>query len=269
MEPRPGRSTLAVRSVGEVLITAGLVVLLFVAYELYVTDWFSAGKQAAASSTLDDDWGRELHSDLIDGKAFARLYIPSFGADYQFTIQEGVGPASLEVGPGHYKDTALPGEPGNFGIAGHRVGKGAPFNDLDLLNSCDAIVVENSTDFFVYRVLPHAEELADWANGKGRDPKCAKVGTLRDPAQPGGGLYGDTVGRKIVAPNRGDAVAPVPYRATATLPKASQASLLTLTTCHPQFSDRERLIIHSVLVNQFQKSPGSGYPDLLREIGEA
>ncbi|WP_158879780.1 class E sortase [Amycolatopsis anabasis] len=260
-----------VRTVGELLITAGIVVLLFVVYELYVTDWFSAGKQATASSALDDDWanGRQLHPELIDGKAFARLYIPTFGADYHFTIQEGVGPESLEIGPGHYKGTALPGEPGNFGVAGHRVGKGAPFNDLDLLNSCDAIVVETASDFFVYRVLPHDDEINGWATGKGMQPKCAKVGTLRDPNQPGGGPYGETVGRKIVSPNRGDAVAPVPYRPTDLLPKASQAALLTLTTCHPQFSDRERLIIHAVLVKQFRKAPnGGGYPELLKQIGE-
>jgi sortase A len=262
----------AVRTIGEVLITAGLVVLLFVVYELYVTDWFSEGKQAAASTGLDDDWanGRQLHSELIDGKAFARMYVPSFGTDYHFTIQEGVGPASLEIGPGHYKGTALPGEPGNFAVAGHRVGKGAPFNDLDLLNSCDAVVVETATDFFVYRVLPHDEEMAGWAAGKGRQPQCAKVGTLREPNAPDGGAYGETSGRKIVNPNRGDAVAPVPYRPVDLLPKASQVSLLTLTTCHPQFSDRQRLIVHAVLTQQFRKTPNDGgYPQLLRQIGGA
>ncbi|QWF80408.1 class E sortase [Amycolatopsis sp. CA-230715] len=268
---KPGAGARTVRTIGEVLITAGLVVLLFVVYELYVTDIFSAGKQATASSQLDDDWknGRELRNDLVDGKAFAKLYIPTFGSDYHFTVQEGVGPDALEVGPGHYKGTSLPGEPGNFAIAGHRVGKGAPFNDLDQLASCDALVVETVNDFFVYRVLPHDDEVADWAATKGVDPKCAKVKPLADPAQQDGGPYGETFGRKIVTPNRGDAVAAVPYRADNPLPKASQVALLTLTTCHPQFSDRERLIVHAVLTNQFAKQPGNGgYPQLLKQIGE-
>jgi sortase (surface protein transpeptidase) len=267
----PGPIAGIVRTIGELLITGGLVVLLFVVYELYVTDLFSAGKQAQAGSTLDDQWTKEQrqpHPELIDGQAFARLYIPAFGADYQFTIQEGVGEASLEIGPGHYRGTALPGEPGNVGIAGHRVGKGAPFNDLDQLSSCNAIVVETQTSFFLYRVLPHDDEIQGWATGKGAQPACKGVSTLRDPNVPDGGAYGLTVGRKIVLPTRGDAVSPVPYKPVDILPVASRASLLTLTTCNPRFSARERLIIHSVLVKQWQKSPGSGYQDVLKEIGE-
>ncbi|GAA5158105.1 MULTISPECIES: class E sortase [Amycolatopsis] len=265
-----GRGGRVVRTIGELLITAGLVVLLFVVYELYVTDLFSAQKQASATADLDQDWaqGRELHSELIDGKAFAKLYIPSFGADYHFTIQEGTDAAALEVGPGHYKGTALPGEPGNFSVAGHRVGKGAPFNDLDLLSSCDAIVVETQTDFFVYRVLPHSDELANWANGKGKQPQCAKVSTLRTDA-PGGGAYGQTVGREVVNPDQGDVVAPVPHQPTDVLPAAQQVALLTLTTCHPQFSDKQRLIVHAVLTNQFPKTPGATYAQLLQAIGGA
>ncbi|WP_092530413.1 class E sortase [Amycolatopsis arida] len=266
-----GKARAAVRTVGELLITTGLVVLLFVVYELYVTNWMSAEKQRAASAQLADDWAqqRQLHGAPMDGEAFARLYIPSFGADYEFTIQEGVDSAALEVGPGHYKGTAMPGEPGNVGVAGHRVGKGAPFNDLDLLESCDAIVVETLDSFFVYRVLPMKDEIGGWATGKGRDPKCAGVPTLRDPNAPGGGDYGETYGRRIVLPSRGDAVAPVPYQPVDVRPKADQAALLTLTTCHPQFSDKERMIIHSVLTNEFRKEPGATYADLLKKIGEA
>jgi sortase A len=267
----PGPVAKTVRTLGELLITAGLVVLLFVVYELYVTDLFSAGKQADASSTLDNQWAKDqrtLHPELIDGQAFARLYIPSFGADYHFTVQEGVDEKSLAVGPGHYKGTALPGEPGNVGIAGHRVSNGAPFNDLDQLTSCNAIVLETQTAFFLYRVLPHDEEMAGWATGKGAQPQCKGVSTLRDPNLPNGGPYGQTTGRKIVLPTRGDAVSPVPYKAADILPVASRASLLTMTTCNPQFSARERLVVQSVLVKQWEKSPGSGYQDVLKEIGD-
>ncbi|MBB3662664.1 MULTISPECIES: class E sortase [Prauserella salsuginis group] len=269
--PRGGKVRTAVRGFGEVLITLGLVLLLFVVYELYVTNWKSGRLQNEASAQLEQEWrsapqgDRELHVDPADGQAFARMYIPTFGVDWSFTVQEGVGPDALEIGPGHYKNTEMPGQPGNVGIAGHRVGKGAPFNDLDLLNSCDPVVIETGDSFYVYRVLPMRDEVDGWADGKGRQQRCANVAPLQDKQH----AYDETFGRRIVLPDRGDAVAPVPYKARNPLPKASQASLLTLTTCHPQFSDAERMIIHGVLTNQYKKSEGTGYDDLLAEIGEA
>ncbi len=266
-----GKGGVAIRTVGELLITAGLVVLLFMVYEVYVTDLFSAGKQSDASSELDGDWSkdRQVQPELVDGKAFARIHIPVFGADFNFTIQEGTTEAALEVGPGHYKGTALPGEPGNFAVAGHRVGKGAPFNDLDNLGSCDQIVIETQTDFYVYKVLPYKDEVEGWATGKGAEPKCARVGTLRDPNAVDGGAYGETNGRRVVFPTKGDTVNPVPYKDPEILPKAEQVSLLTLTTCHPQFSARERLIIHSVLTQQVPKNQVATYTELLPKLSEA
>ncbi|MEU4518522.1 class E sortase [Amycolatopsis sp. NPDC024027] len=266
-----GKGGVAIRTAGEILITLGLVVLLFMVYELYVTDLFSAGKQSEASDQLDGEWAhdRTLHPELIDGKAFARIHIPSFGVDYNFTIQEGTDDAALEVGPGHYKGTSLPGEPGNFAVAGHRVGKGAPFNDLDNLSSCDQIVIETSSDFYIYKVLPYDDEMKDWAAGKGTDPKCKGVSTLRDQNAEDGGAYSETFGRKVVLPSQGTAVNPVPYKGAEVLPKAQQAALLTLTTCHPQFSAKERLIITSVLTQQVPKNQVKDYGDLLSKIGEA
>jgi len=270
--PAPlGKGGVAVRTVGELLITMGLIVLLFMVYEIYITDLFSAGKQADASDQLNGEWAKDrtLHPELIDGKAFARIHIPSFGTDWNFTIQEGTDDASLEVGPGHYKGTSLPGEPGNFAVAGHRVGKGAPFNDLDNLSSCDQIVIETSTDFYIYKVLPHDDEIEDWTTGKGKDPQCKGVSTLRDPNATDGGAYSETFGRKVVLPSNGAAVNPVPYKPADTLPKAQQAALMTLTTCHPQFSARERLIITSVLTQQVPKTQAADYGQLLTKIGDA
>ncbi len=244
-----------VRTIGELLITAGLVILLFVVYEVYVTDLISAGKQDDATQALDDQWSsntvatdpqREVKYDLLDGQAFAKMYIPVFGPDYKFSVVEGTTDKDLEIGPGHYKGTALPGEPGNFSVAGHRVGKGAPFNDLDLLNSCDAIVVETQTQWFVYRVLPMAGEAAGWAE-KQANPKCAKVSPLGAP-------YDKTVGQEIVLPTQGEVISQVPHF-TGEVPAAQQAALMTLTTCHPRFSDRQRLIVHAVLTMSYPKAP--------------
>jgi sortase A len=248
----PVRTT--VRTFGEVLITLGLVVLLFVVYEVYWTDLVSAGKQRDATSALDNQWTakddpqRQDHfTGLGEGDGFAKMYIPAFGADYHFTIVEGTTAASLEIGPGHYTDTAYPGEAGNFAVAGHRVGKGAPFNDINLINSCDAVVVETQNNWFVYRALPKAEEKAGWAEGKGKDARCQGVSVL-------GGPYANVVGQQIVTPSDGLVIAPVPGADTA--PSAGeQAALMTLTTCHPRFSDKQRLIVHAVLVKQWAKDP--------------
>lgn len=250
-----------VRTLGEVLITAGMVVLLFVVYEVYVTNIFSAQKQASATSALDKQWDtvpngaqRSAHYDLADGSGIAKLYIPALGQDYRFTVIEGTTDADLAIGPGHYVGSALPGQPGDFAVAGHRVGQGAPFNDLDLVQSCDAIVVETQTDWFVYRMLPRSTEAAGWATGKGRNPQCAGTNGEGKVA-PLGGVYSQTTGQEIVLPSQGDVVAPVPHVPNASLSAGQEASLLTLTTCNPKFSASQRLIVHAVLVKDWQKNP--------------
>ncbi|GGM78072.1 hypothetical protein GCM10012275_55900 [Longimycelium tulufanense] len=267
---------IALRTFGELMLTAGLVVLLFVVYEVYVTDWISAGKQNDVTQALDQRWRdgqdpleRGEHFNLATGEGFAKMYIPKFGPDFAFTVLEGTDDKTIEAGPGHYKDTALPGQPGNFAVAGHRVGKGAPFNDLDVLESCDAVVVETASSWYVYRVLPMRSEADGWFKdntSKGNQARCDKVTPLRTSA-PGGGPYAKTFGQQIVTPDRSDVIAPVPNNPNARLPKDQQLKLLTLTTCHPKFSARERLIIHAVLVKEMKKSdiePGK-LPDELKE----
>jgi sortase A len=248
-------------TLGEVLITAGMVVLLFVVYELYITNIFSAQKQANATTALDKEWDtvttgpqRTTHYDLNDGAGIAKLYIPALGSDFHFTVIEGTNPDDLAIGPGHYVGTSLPGQPGNFAVAGHRVGEGAPFNDLDLVQSCDAIVVESQTDWFVYRMLPMTSEQAGWATGKGKTAQCDGIDGEGKVA-PLGGLYAKTPGQEIVLPSEGDVVAPVPHYPNAKVSTGQEASLLTLTTCHPKFSDKQRMILHAVLTKDYKKDP--------------
>ncbi|GAA3860400.1 hypothetical protein GCM10022243_28090 [Saccharothrix violaceirubra] len=262
--PPDGPVRKTIRAFGELLITAGLVVLLFVVYEVYVTDLISAGKQEDATTALDQQWDsntveadpqRQAQYDLISGQAFAKMYIPVFGVDYKFSIVEGTTDPDLQIGPGHYVGTALPGQPGNFAVAGHRVGKGAPFNDLDLLSSCDAIVVETQTQWFVYRMLPTSKEAAGWAEGKGRSARCAGVTPLQ-------GDYSRTVGQEIVTPHQGEVINTVPH--VDGDPAGDKLPLMTLTTCHPRFSDKQRLIVHAVFVKGYDKKPGF-IPDELKE----
>ena len=251
-----------VRTIGEILITAGLVVLLFVVYEVYVTDVISAGKQRDVTTALDDQWKTDAEDPqrvdhfegLKPGEGFAKMYIPTFGADFHFTIVEGTTEQALEVGPGHYTDTAYPGEPGNFAVAGHRVGKGSPFNDIDLINPCDAIIVETKRSWFVYRMLPEKADKANWAATKAKNPLCANVNPLGAP-------YSDLVGQEIVTPNQGTVIAPVPHHPEVAPSVGQQAALMTLTTCHPRFEARQRLIVHAVLDHQIPKDQlPSGQP---------
>lgn len=263
-----GMGRTLIRGTGEVLITLGVVVLLFVVYEVYVTDLFGERKQAQATVAVDRVWAeaeatttvaapvpdqlatdpreRVPRYDTVMGEGFAKLRIPVLGADYVFTVVEGTDPDDLYIGPGHYPETQLPGEQGNFAVAGHRVSKGSPFNDLGLLNSCDAIVVETQDDWFVYRVLPMPQEEATWASTPRL--RCAGV-----PVQTG--AYAGVYGREITLPTDYAQVLPVPTVLSTTVPPDAQR-LITLTTCHPQFSDAERMIIHGVLVDSYAKAPG-------------
>ena len=113
---------------------------------------------------------------------------------------EGTNSDDLYIGPGHYAGTQMPGQQGNFAVAGHRVSKGSPFNDLGLLASCDAVVVETQDDWFVYRVLPMQEEEASW--DATQRAHCAGVGC--SPVQ-----YAGVYGREITVPTDYAQVLPV------------------------------------------------------------
>lgn len=246
------------RGVGELLVTVGLLVLLFVFYEVYVTDWFSAGKQRNATERLEKQWSNNRGSGVgpVDGEAFARMYIPALGSDYHFAIMQGIGQRALEVGPGHYKQTAMPGQAGNFAVAGHRVGRGAPFNDIDLVRPCDAIVVETADHWYVYRMLPKSGQAHGWASGPGARKQCSRV-------QPLGGAYRNVSGQRIVQPQQADVINPIPGKqAKAASPRSKQAALMTMTTCHPKFSARKRLILHGVLVKTYEKHGDATPPEL-------
>jgi sortase A len=242
-----------VRGVGQALITLGLVLLLFVVYEVWVSNFFANRKQdqvhkqfAQAIQRGQDPLRGEDRLNLPSGKqlvipvgeGFANLYIPRFGKDYAKTIVQGTDDGSLERGPGHYVDTAVPGQIGNFAMAGHRVGKGEPFLNLDQLRQGDAIVVQTAKNWYVYRVLGDrgkfaaAEKLPD----KGRRDEAIRA-ALATPDKEG------VVGREIVSPNAVEVIAPVPDHSGTTPTRA----LLTMTTCHPKYTADQRMVIHAVL----------------------
>jgi sortase A len=208
----------AALGVGELLVTAGMVLLLFVVYEVYVTDFLTGQKQDELSTELREQWADEPAErgsiTKVDvGDAFGVLRIPRLGEDYTRVVLEGTEEEQLAQGPGHYVDSAMPGEQGNVALAGHRVGKGSPFLELDTMQAGDPIVVETRDSWFVYRVL-------------GDD----------DPS--------GIPGMQIVSPTAVEVVSPTPNAAPTAAPTGAY---LTLTTCHPRYSARQRLIIHARL----------------------
>jgi sortase A len=84
------------------------------------------------------------------GRPLGELKIARLHARY--VVVQGTRASSLRAGPGHYAGTALPGQPGTVGIAGHRTTYGAPFRHLDALRRGDAITVTMPYGRFVYRV---------------------------------------------------------------------------------------------------------------------
>jgi sortase A len=129
-----------------------------------------------------------------DGEAMGRLRIPAIGVDW--TVVEGVRAADLRRGAGHLPATALPGQPGNAVISGHRTTYGAPFYHVDQLVPGDLIMVTTVTGTHVYQVVQAL----------------------------------------VVRP------------AEIWVTEQWQGSWLTLTTCHPRFSSRERLVVVARLV---------------------
>ena len=220
------------RGLGQVLLTAGVVVLLLLVYEVYVTNIFAAHKQHEVAQRTEHSWetrggGRLPLPGAADptiplGQGIANLYIPRLGRDFHFFIVQGSSvptEAQLDEGPAHSAGTALPGRVGNFAVAGHRVGKGEPFLNLDKLRAGDPVVVETKTDWYVYRV-------------KGEQHGLEK------PDSDG------IAGREIVDPSDGEVVAPVPDDPGARPTEA----LMTMTTCTPKFTAAQRMVIHASLV---------------------
>jgi sortase A len=217
-------------AVGRVCITAGVLVLLFVAYQL----WGTGIHEARAQNSLENEFTEALDERGVDtspddsvpigdpaaptttapappppppadGDAVAQIRIPKIGVDK--IVVEGVSVSDLKRGPGHYPDSPLPGQPGNAAIAGHRTTYGAPFNRLDELAPGDEILVTTLQGAFRYEVSEQQIVSPD------------QVEVLND--------FGD---------NR-----------------------LTLTACHPKYSARQRIIIVAQLTGTAaQAAPAAG-----------
>lgn len=153
-----GSGQIILRGIGECFLTAGAVLLLFLAYLLLGTAIQAGQHQHAFASQLQREWRQPAQSrlkpvfHLATGKPFAFIRVPRFGPSWRFAIVEGTGLAQLALGPGHVKGTALPGQTGNFAVAAHRVTAGNPFYHLNDLRPGDEVLIDTSVVTYVYRV---------------------------------------------------------------------------------------------------------------------
>jgi sortase A len=210
--------------VGIVLFGLGLLLVAFVAYQL----WGTALYEQQAQSHLKSELAFQLHHALPTTAArlegTQRLGLPALAHQTASTtpepavdqpvgllsipkigildaIVEGVGEAQLEQGPGHYQGTPLPGQPGNVAIAGHRTTYAHPFYNLNELAAGDSIYILTKQGLFHYKVLQS----------------------------------------QVVSPTDVAVLASKPNQAT-----------LTLTTCNPRYSAATRLVVTAT----FDPGPG-------------
>ncbi len=255
---RPARSRIdqVLVLVGEILITAGVILGLFVVWQLFYTDIQSDRTQSAAldeltfpemprvvAATGTGETAQPDAPDLVnlipeelkvysptgapvldepsEATTFGALHVPRWGYDYVKPISEGTSRARVldALGIGHYSDTAMPGEVGNFSIAGHRTTYGKPFTDIQTIEQGDALVVQTDSAWYVYRVTS----------------------------------------TKIVQPGYIAAIAPTPDQPGV----APTAASITLTTCHPRYSAAQRYIVHGEL--EYWAPTGHGYPSEIVE----
>lgn len=221
---------------GELLITAGLVVLLFLGWQTWWNSAVLAGQQTSAAAAQSQQWleqSRAQHAPaptatptstpgatsapvdygpppVMSPVAFAQplavIYIPRFGADWKRIIRESVDVQSVlnsyDAGVGHYTGTQMPGEVGNFAIAAHDTGYGNAFLNVSKLQLGDKIYVQTKDGFYTY-------EFRNF---------------------------------QYVRPTAVNVLLPVPQAQGA----AASDRLITLTTCNPPYHAQERIAAFGV-----------------------
>jgi sortase A len=231
-------------ALGRVFVTAGILILLFVTYQLWGTGLYTAREQdrlrdefisslarnaddrpaaTTTTTTVADPTVTTTTSPPVPlpassgpGDAIAQIRIPRIGVD-EIVIQ-GISRDDLRKGPGHYPETPLPGQEGNVAIAGHRTTYGAPFGNLDQLEEGDRIFVRSALGEFTYEVYQ--------AN-------------------------------LIVQPTDVSVLEPDGVR----------PATLTLTTCNPKYSAAQRLVVKAALQEDPLPAPDAARERELTKVG--
>ncbi|WBP89124.1 class E sortase [Kitasatospora cathayae] len=225
------------RGVGDVLLTFGLLVVLFAVYVLWWSNVVSDRAADRAAGRLRDSWSTAAPAAPPAAESPAPvpglgrgdlgfLHVPAMGRDFQVLIRPGTDEDTLAEGVAGVYTVPYRSVPpwegeGNFALAAHRDGHGAKFHDLDRVGPGDAVVVETRERWYVYRV----------------------DGVLPETSP-------DDVG----------AIAPVPVGS----PYRSPGRYITLTTCTPAYTSLYRLVVWGSLVREEAMAPGRVPPVELR-----
>ncbi|MDO4665551.1 MAG: class E sortase [Actinomycetaceae bacterium] len=198
--------------VGELLITAGLIVGLFAFWQVYVTDWQVAKDEKVALAKFEKKYGngptnvsKDIRKDpppqvasSAYGATFATLHIPSWNK-MVVPVKEGTAQRILDLGvAGHYEQTAMPGGLGNFSVAAHRRSYGSNFRDIDKLREGNNIIVRTPDAWLVYKVVSHDLVLPEKVSVIAPDPfdqnpePTRRLMTLTSCATSTGGQWGNT-----------------------------------------------------------------------------
>jgi len=257
-------------AVGRTCITAGVLILLFVAYQL----WGTGIREAQAQDRLENEFNSKLsqssESDGAivgssttttttagptetlpittapstpppgEGDAVGKIEIPDISLSAY--VVEGVADGDLHNGPGHYPATPLPGQQGNAAVAGHRTTYGAPFASIDELHAVDSshtkgsvITVTTVQGTFHYEVISCGAWMDARTKAAGLDKLPAGI-QCDDPAS----------GHIIVSPS-----------AIQVLDQIPNENLLTLTACHPKYSASKRIVVFARLAGDEVAKPAT------------
>lgn len=216
---------------GKTLVVAGMLILGFVAFQLWGTGVEEARGQdelgeefaqtlaedpeATANTAVDTTDPSTMSAELasVDPATAPAIAAPPAGEpvgiieipkiEVSRLMVQGTSRSDLKKGPGRYAGTPLPGQSGNAGVAGHRTTYGAPFNRIDELVPGDTITFSSQQGQFNYKVIPAPDN-------------ASQAWYTVHPSQ------------TEVLQDKGD-------------------NRITLTACHPKYSAQERIIVHAVL----------------------
>ncbi|WP_432012440.1 class E sortase [Streptomyces cucumeris] len=240
---------------GELAVTLGLVMLLFVVHQVWWTnrqarqgaqrevaalerEWRMRGPDGSApdadpagsgpagrgpergragAARTGQDSGGTARAPRRD-QSYAVLRIPRIGLTVP--VAEGISrSAVLNRGyVGHYPGTAQPGQAGNVALAGHRNTHGEPFRQLDEVRRGDTVRIDTAAARYTYvveRTLPRT------------------------------------------SPRDGTVTAKVPYSSAHPGQRFTEPGYyLTLTTCTPEFTSRYRLVVWGRLKTAVPRTAG-------------
>jgi sortase A len=166
---RPRGRVSVVGVLGELLITAGVLVLAFLGWQQYLDDLIVGHQLYGSSTQQESQWDKSaakatvpkaadpaappvMASDIPNAQRFALLIVPRFGADYSRPIAQGVGAKDVlnHFNLGHYPTTQMPGAIGNFAIASHRKAYGGNLEHINELKVGDHIFVATQDGWYQY-----------------------------------------------------------------------------------------------------------------------